>query len=348
VSAAAADFEVIVIGGGVVGAAVALNVSRAGRATAIVEAEYEFGRGASGNNSGILHTGFDSTPGELETQLILRAAQLRNEDPFDLDAYVVRCGAELRPDNPTEADSVRALAANAAANGVETKFRDDGVLEVPGESITDPVDYTHDLLSHVGAETARITSCRIEAIGRRGACLVLSTGDGGGYTCTVAVNCAGVRGDEVAHMAGDETFEIYPRKGEFFIFDPPGGKPLERILLPVPSPGTKGVLVFPTVHGKVVAGPTAHDQVDKDDLSVRPEAFDEVMAKAVAMYPPLEGAEPIASRACLRPAGCGINYVIGPSEACPQLVNVAAIRSTGLSASLGIGEYVAAMVEEML
>ena len=67
-------------------------------------------------------------------------------------------------------------------------------------------------------------------------------------------------------MAGDESFAIYPRKGEFFVFDPPERRLLERILLPVPTQRTKGVLVFPTVDGKLVAGPTAHDQDDKDGL----------------------------------------------------------------------------------
>ena len=97
----------------------------------------------------------------------------------------------------------------------------------------------------------------------------------------------------------------------------------------MPTKRTKGVLVFPTVDGKWVAGPTAHDQEDKDDWSVRDGAFDEVMSKARAMLPALEGAEPIASYAGLRPAGRGCNYVIGPSAPCPRLVNVAAIRSTG-------------------
>jgi glycerol-3-phosphate dehydrogenase len=149
-------------------------------------------------------------------------------------------------------------------------------------------------------------------------------------------------------MAGDDSFGVFPRKGEFFVFDPPGGRPLERILLPVPTKRTKGVLVFPTIDGRVVAGPTAHDQEDKADWSVRLEARDEVLGKARAMLPALEGAEPVASYAGLRPAGRdGANYLIGPSTACPGLVNVAAIRSTGLSASLGIGEHVAALVSEL-
>jgi glycerol-3-phosphate dehydrogenase len=165
-------------------------------------------------------------------------------------------------------------------------------------------------------------------------------------SCDVAVNCAGLYADAVARLAGDDSFSIYPRKGEFFVFDPPGGRPLEQILLPVPTKRTKGVLVFPTIDGKVVAGPTAHDQDDKADWSVREEAADEVLPKARAMLPALEGAEPIATYAGLRPAGRGVNYAIAPSRACQGLINVAAIRSTGLSASLGIGEHVAGLVAQ--
>jgi glycerol-3-phosphate dehydrogenase len=150
----------------------------------------------------------------------------------------------------------------------------------------------------------------------------------------------------VARLAGDDSFEIYPRKGEFLVFDPPTGEPLGEILLPVPTKRTKGVLVFPTVDGKVIAGPTAVDGTDKDDWSVRPEAREEILPKAVPMYPPLEGAEPIASYAGLRPAGRGVNYLIGRSAKAPWLLNVAAIRSTGLTASLGIAEHVTGLVED--
>ncbi len=176
----------------------------------------------------------------------------------------------------------------------------------------------------------------------------LEAEDSGGsrVRARVVVNCAGLHADEVARLAGDDSFEIYPRKGEFVVFDPPEGRPLEQILLPVPTARTKGVLVFPTLDGKIVAGPTAVDQEDKDDWSVRPEAAGEILPKAMAMHPPLEGAEPIASYAGLRPAGRGVNYAIGASAASPALVNVAAVRSTGLTASLGVAEHVAGIVAE--
>jgi glycerol-3-phosphate dehydrogenase len=207
------------------------------------------------------------------------------------------------------------------------------------------VAYVHALAGAAAAGGADVrTGERVESIRRTDGALVLQTAGGTRVRCRVAVNAAGLHADEVARLAGDDRFEIYPRKGEFLVFDPPAGAALERILLPVPTKRTKGVLVFPTVDGKVVAGPTAHDQADKADWSVRGEAAAEILPKARAMLPALDGAEPIASYAGLRPAGRGVNYVIGASPACPGLINVAAIRSTGLSASLGIGAHIAGLV----
>ncbi|MFL5866033.1 MAG: NAD(P)/FAD-dependent oxidoreductase [Thermoleophilaceae bacterium] len=331
-----------VVGGGVVGAATTLALARRGVAVTLLEAEDRLGLGASGTNSGILHTGFDSPPGELETRLILRSAELRGPVLARLAIPVLRCGAVLRP--RTEED--RATVAALAKTCVETELDEHGVLHVPGEAVTDPVAYTTALAASAAASGAEVvTGARVEAIERSQEGLSLGLASGDRLRCRMVVNCAGLYADEVARLAGDDSFEIYPRKGEFFVFEPPDGKRLERILLPVPTKRTKGVLVFPTLDTKVVVGPTAHDQDDKEDWSVRDDAWSEVMPRAIEMLPTLEGAEPVAAYAGLRPAGRGgANYAIGPSRACPGLINVAAIRSTGLTASLGIAEHVTGLV----
>jgi glycerol-3-phosphate dehydrogenase len=131
------------------------------------------------------------------------------------------------------------------------------------------------------------------------------------------------------------------------VFAPRAGETLDRIVLPVPSRRTKGVLVFPTIDGKIIAGPTAVDLEDKGDWSVREGARAEIVARAAALYPPLADAEPVFTYAGLRPAGRGVNYLIGPSRTCPRLIHVAAIRSTGLSASLGIAEHVVEIVRPL-
>jgi glycerol-3-phosphate dehydrogenase len=339
--------DVAVVGAGVVGAATALELSRRGAEVALLEGEAEAALGASGANSGILHTGFDSVPGELETQLILRAAELRDEVLEILGVPVIRCGALMRPLAAGDEDAIAGLAANARDNGVDVLLRDDGALEIPGETVTDPVAYTRALVASAERHGARLqTRFRVEAVEVDGERIELSAASGERIVARVAVNCAGLGAGQIARLADDDSFDVYPRKGEFLVFEPPEEPSLGRILLPVPSETTKGVLVFPTLDGKVVAGPTAVDQEDPDDWSVRPEAREEIMPKAAAMHPPLASAEPIAAYAGLRPAGRGVNYVIERSAVCAQLVHAAAIRSTGLTASLGIAERVAHLVDE--
>jgi len=340
------DASVAIIGGGVVGVAVAHSLARRGVAALLLEAEDDIALGASGTSSGILHTGFDAPPGELETELILRSAALRDAVLDGTGVPVLACGAILSPRAEDDARTIAALTERARANGVEVRLRRDGALEIPGEAVTDPVAYTAALARTAAAAGAEVrTRARVAAVERERGRLRLALDGGDAVRCEAAVNCAGLYADDVARMGGDDSFAVYPRKGEFFVFDPPDGRPLEHILLPVPTKQTKGVLVFPTVDGRVVAGPTAHDQEDKADWSVRDEAWGEVMPKARRMLPSLEGAEPVAAYAGLRPAGRGVNYRIGPSAACPGLINVAAIRSTGLSAAPGIAEHVVGLVE---
>jgi glycerol-3-phosphate dehydrogenase len=346
--AAQNDADVAVIGAGVVGCAVALTLARRGVAVALLEAEPDLALGASGTNSGILHTGFDSASGELETELILASATARDPLLRTLAVPVLRCGAVMRPLDESQRAAVAAVPAVARRNGVHVVERDDGALEIPGEAVTDPVVYTLALAAEAERHGAELrTRVRVESIDADGAGLRVGSASGATVRCSVAVNCAGLEADSIARLTGDESFSIYPRKGEFLVFDPPSGGQLDKILLPVPTRRTRGVLVFPTVDGKIVAGPTAVDLEDKRDWSVRPAARAEIISKAAALYPPLVDAEPVFAYAGLRPAGRGANYVIGPARTCPRLIHVAAIRSTGLTASLGIAERVTAIVASL-
>jgi glycerol-3-phosphate dehydrogenase len=162
-----------------------------------------------------------------------------------------------------------------------------------------------------------------------------------------AINCGGLYADEIACSSGDDLVEVYPRKGEFLVFPAPPDPQLQEILLPVPSALGKGVLVFPTLDRRaVIAGPTAREREDKRDWSVEADAAELIVAKARRMYPALERLAPRGAYAGLRTAGREANYVIERSRALPGLIHVAAIRSTGLSASLAIGEHVVGMLAE--
>jgi glycerol-3-phosphate dehydrogenase len=340
------ETQVAIIGGGVVGCAVARALAQRGVRVLLLEAEPGLALGASGANSGILHSGFDSEPGELETKLILRSAALRERLMDELDVTVWRCGARLAPSGEEEQAEVRRLAERARANGVEAHLQEDGSLTVPGEAITDPVDFVHALAAaaQAGEATIRLGS-RVTGLGRsRDGGLVVELQGGERLLAGTVVNCAGLFADEIARMAGDELVTIYPRKGEFLVFPAPPGPPLREILLPVPSALGKGVLVFPTLDRHVIAGPTARERDDKRDWSVEADAAELILPKARRMYPALGRSEPIEAYAGLRPAGRHANYVIEASPALAGLIHVAAIRSTGLSASLAIGEHVVEML----
>jgi glycerol-3-phosphate dehydrogenase len=340
--------RVAVIGGGVVGCAVAHALARRGVEAVVLEAENALALGASGANSGILHTGFDSSPGELETRLILRSAELRTELVEELGVHVWRCGARLSPYGEEERATVSALARNAAANGVDVRLDEDGALSVPGESVTDPVAYVRALAGAASAGGSQVRlGARVTGLqAAPGGGLRVALAGGEQLAARAAINCAGLFADDVARMAGEQPVHIYPRKGEFLVFSAPPEEPLERILLPVPSAMGKGVLVFPTVDREIVAGPTAREREDKHDWSVEADARELILSRATAMYPPLAGAAQIGAYAGLRPAGREANYVIEGSRTLPGLVHVAAIRSTGLSASLAIGEHVVGMLAD--
>src|SRR5215217_5176148 len=182
---------VVVIGGGVVGAAVTWSLGRRGVDVVLLEAQDGLALSASGTNSGILHTGFDSVPGELETTLIRRSAALRDAVLDDLGIPVLRCGAVLEPQAEGDAETIAALAAGARANDVEVTVRADGALEVPGESVTDPVAYTRALAAASGAEIR--TGTPVESLRRDADGLVV----GEELHTPVVVNCAGLYADEV-------------------------------------------------------------------------------------------------------------------------------------------------------
>ena len=341
-----AEQEVAIVGAGVVGCAVAFELARRGLEPLLLEAEERLGLGASAANSGIVHTGFDSKPGELETRLILRSGELRGAGERLLGAPLLRCGARLRAGAEEEQRAaLGTLAANARQNGVGLGESGPGELSVPGESVTDPLVLLQ-ALAEAAVRAGAELRLRARAVGVApagdGAALALEGGERLVARCVV--NCAGLGAGELAGGG----FEVYPRKGEFLVFEQPSGTPLEQILLPLPSAEGKGVLVFPTVDGHVIAGPTARDREDAHDWSVEADAQELILERARAMFAPLREAEPVAAYAGLRPAGRGFNYLIEPAREVPGMLNVAAIRSTGLTAAAGIAEHVTALLRPLL
>jgi glycerol-3-phosphate dehydrogenase len=184
---------------------VTLALARRGVSTVLLEAEPEPGLCASGTNSGILHTAFDSAPGDIETELILAAAAQRDAVIEALGIPVLRCGAVMRPHDESQRDAILALVANAHRNRVAVRQRGDGGLDIPTEAVTDPVVYTLALARAAQRLGAHLrTGARVDAVERTGVAMTVHTADGSAISCRLVVNCAGLEADAVARMVGDD------------------------------------------------------------------------------------------------------------------------------------------------
>lgn len=338
--------EVIIIGAGLVGAAVGFELATRGVRTLVLEAGPEPAAGVSRSNSGIVHTGFDSTPGTLETAMIRAQAQ-RWQPLFDALGVAYRIpGALLVAASDAQEALLPSIAAKAKNNGVhvellsaaEVRVREPHVaggagLLVPGEAITDPFELVRRLLASGPELRLNTRVLRVEPDGEE-ARVETTTGN---YGARYVINCAGLYADEIA---ADNSFRITPRRGAFLAFDPAAAHLIEHMLLPVPSEYTKGVLIFPTLYGHLCIGPSATDQDDKEDWRPHADELAEVHAKALHLLPALREFEPVEAWAGLRPVGYPHNYLVDWSERVPSMLHVAGIRSTGLSACLGLSQHV--------
>ncbi|MGZ3540484.1 MAG: NAD(P)/FAD-dependent oxidoreductase [Vulcanimicrobiaceae bacterium] len=343
--------DVAVIGAGLCGAAIAHELVSSGYQTVVFEAKSEPAAGASRSNSGVLHTGFDSTPETLETRMIRAQAQ-RWPALFDtLQIPYQRSGALLLAKNVADVERFPKIVADADRNGVRVRALNRtelrkvepyaeavAAIHVPDEAITDPFEVVQRLLAsvrvHFDAPVRAVEPTSSGATLQFASTLVLAR---------TVINCAGLFGDEIA---ADQTFSIIARRGEFAVYAALDSSPLQHILLPMPTARTKGVLVFPTLYGNICAGPSAVDQDDKDDWRPRIDELREIRAQAVSMFPPIQAMQMVDAWAGLRPSGVPQSYVIDWSPRVPAMMNVGAIRSTGLSACLGIAQYVRGQLRE--
>jgi glycerol-3-phosphate dehydrogenase len=160
------------------------------------------------------------------------------------------------------------------------------------------------------------------------------------------INAAGLFADEVSQVFGGEEFSIKPRKGEYFLLDKQTKARPDRVVFPVPTPISKGMLVIPTVEGTVLVGPTADAVEDKTDYATTAERLDQIVDSGKTMIPSLSRNDVITNFAGLRPC-LGEDFYIEASKKAPAFLQVAGIQSPGLTASPAIGEYVKDLLKEM-
>jgi glycerol-3-phosphate dehydrogenase len=354
--------DVAVIGAGVVGAAVARHLARTRLSVALLEAGPDVGAGTSKANTAILHTGFDTKPGTVESTLVQRGYALLGSYARAAGIAVERTGALLVAWNEEQLDALTHLAENAAVVGYDRCVSIDaaecyrrepnlgpgalGALTVPDEQIvcpwTPPLAFATEALAN-GAAIER--SRPVLGAARLLDDWQLDTPTGPVRAAWV-VNAAGLQGDAVETMLGHAgAFRVTPRRGELIVFDKLARPLVHHILLPVPTGRTKGVLVAPTVFGNVLLGPTAEDVQDPSDTSSTAAGIAGLLEQGRRILPRLLDEEVTAVYAGLRAATDEPDYRLAsrPDE---RTVCLGGIRSTGLTASMALGEWTADRLAE--
>jgi glycerol-3-phosphate dehydrogenase len=348
-------FDVAVIGAGIVGAAIARDLAGTSLSIAVVEARNVVGDGTSKANTALLHTGYDATPGTLESRLVARGYRLLGDYAAQAGIPVERTGAILVAWTGEELRALPGIRDKAERNGyhecaligaaeVYRQLPDLGPgalggLTVPGESIictwttclalaTDAVRRGASLLREhavTGADLAdEITTVHT------------SHGD---VAARWVINAAGLGADWIDNSFGYDRFAVTPRRGELLVFDKQARPLAPRIVLPVPSSRGKGVLISPTIYGNVMLGPTSEDLQDRTATGTSEDGFQFLLGKGRSLMPRLLEEEVTASYAGLRAAIDQKDYLIEIDPARRYLL-VGGIRSTGLTSGMAIAEHV--------
>ena len=352
-------YDVVIVGAGVVGCALAYKLSQYKLRILLLDKNYDVGEATSKGNSAIVHTGFDAAVGTLESQLVTQASRQWPELADKLKIPYEQCGALLLAIDEEQNKQLDKIYAKAISNGVgdirllnaaqtrelEPKVPHDiqGGMVIPRESIADPFT-----TSIAYAEVAIANGVHIlfgtEVVGIEDAnkpVKKLLTAGGQLITTRFLVNVAGLGSRKLVDLYDGEKFDINPRRGQFLIFDKYSRSAIKRILLPIPTANTKGVLVIPTIFGNLLAGPTAED-FSLDDESVTNttiEMLQSLLAGASRLFPQLIDQPVIGMFSGVRCNCSQGSYWIRGNDGHAGILTVTGIRSTGFTSSPALAEY---------
>lgn len=362
--------EVIVIGAGVIGAAVARELSRYDRRVVVLERASDVCEGTSKANSGIVHAGYDAEPGTLKARFNVEGNRMMPALSRELDFPFRQNGSMVLAFEEAGLEALQMLMQRGERNGVEglrilrqeeVRSMEPGVsgevkaaLYAPTGGIVCPFGLTIALAENAcenGVEF-RFSTC-VKQIQRMEKEYRVLT-DKGAFLAPVVINAAGVYADALHNMVSRHAFSITPRRGEYCLFDRTEGQMVSATLFQLPTRLGKGILVTPTVHGNLLAGPTAEDVEDREAVDTTAAGLEQVLKKGGKSVGGLPARSIITSFAGLRAHGNhtaenGVtDFLIGEPEDAPGFVDVAGIESPGLTSAPAIGVYVSELVNRIL
>ncbi len=345
--------NVVIIGAGVIGGAVARELSKYELGVCILERESDVAMGATRANSAIVHAGFDAKEGSLKARMNVRGSEMMEAYAAELGVKYKRNGSLVVGFSDEDKATLEELRIRGERNGVRglSVLDRDEILELEpniGEGVTCA------LHAPTGAIICPYELCMAE-VGNamdNGASLKLNfevksiERCEGGYKVSsesesvfadYVINCAGVYSDEVAAMADMGGFSVAPRRGEYMLLDKECGSLVSHTIFRCPSRMGKGILVSPTVDGNLLLGPTAEDIEDKEDKSTTAAGLAKVRLQAGEQVKGISFGKVITSFTGLRSVGSTGDFIINEKDG---FVNCAGIESPGLSSAPAIGEYV--------
>ena len=354
------DYDVIIIGAGVTGSAIARELARYSLRTAVVEKDEDVCSGTSKANSAIVHAGFDAVPGTLKAKLNVEGNRMMEKLSEDLDFPFKRNGSMVLCFSEEEKPGLEELLERGKANGVE------GLQIITGDearemepALSDEVVYalhapTGGIVCPFGLTIALAENASengVEFLFNRQVDLVEKTEEGyvvhtslGDLSAKYVVNAAGVYADRIHNMVSENKIQIIPRRGEYVLMDKEAGGLVSHTIFQLPGKLGKGVLVTPTVHGNLLVGPNAVDLDDKENTSTTAEGLDEIRQKALKSVKGIPYYLTITSFAGLRAHEVKDDFIIGEAEDAEGFFDAAGIESPGLSCAPALGRYAAEMI----
>jgi len=356
-------YDVVVIGGGVVGGMIARELSKYELGICILEKANDVAMGATKANSAIVHAGFDAKEGSLKALLNVRGSKMMEKVCSELGVKYQKNGSLVIGFNDEDRATVEALVERGIKNGVEgVRLVEKDELKALEPNISN--NATCALYAPTGAIVCPYELCiasignamdngadlkvefEVAGIEREGNEYVITSAKGETVCAKYIVNAAGVYSDKIAKMVGDDSFTVHPRRGEYILLDRECGGIVKHTIFRTPSKMGKGILVSPTVDGNLLLGPTSVDMEDKGDKSTTPEGLAKVIKECGEN---IEGGVPVGGKSItsfcgLRAVGSTGDFIINSNV--ENVINVAGIESPGLSSAPAIAEYVRDMLAE--
>ena len=354
--------DIIIVGAGVCGCAIARELSRKNASILVLEREEDVCCGTSKANSAVVHAGYDAAHGTLMARLNVLGSEMMPGLSRELDFHYRQNGSLVVMLDEADRPSLIRLYENGLKNGVrdlriiereelaalEPNISDSAVaaLYAPTGGIVCPFGLTYALAENAASNgvTFRFDSevTGIEKIDG-GWRVQTSRGD---LEARVVVNAAGVFSGKLHNMVSDDPMTIIPRRGDYFLLDRTTGGFVSRTIFQLPGKFGKGVLVASTVHGNTIVGPTAFEVEDPDSTATTQAGLDDIRIKSGRAVKNLPLRQTITSFAGLRAHEPRHDFFIG--EIAPGFVDCAAIESPGLSSAPAIGVMVADIVSGIL